>query len=101
MVVMIQTPYKFGDFMNGEWTDSHYSFTYHISEEDKKNGTIKIDPYFVSKEWALGKKDDSGVIFHILKTIARFGDKNSKDREIKAIYAQVKRLAELEGVVLD
>lgn len=84
-----------------EWTDKHYSFEYAIAEQDKKGGTIKIDPYFVSKQWQLGKKDDTGTIFHILKTIARFGDKNSKEREIKALYAQVKRLAELEGVDLD
>ena len=83
------------------WSDSHYSFKYCITEQDTENGNIKVDPYFVSKQWKLGQKDDTGTIFHILKTIARFGDKNSKEREIKALYAQVKRLAELEGVNLD
>ena len=83
------------------WTDAHYSFKYYITEQDTENGNIKIDPYFVSKQWQLGKKDDTGTIFHILKTIARFGDKNSKEREIKALYAQVVRLAELEGVALN
>lgn len=83
------------------WSDSHYSFKYCITEQDTENGDIKVDPYFVSKQWKLGQKDDTGTIFHILKTIARFGDKNSKEREINAIYAQVKRLAELEGVNLD
>lgn len=84
-----------------EWTDKHYSFEYALTKQDKNGGTIKVDPYFVSKQWQLGKKDDTGTIFHILKTIARFGDKNSKEREIKALYAQVKRLAELEGVDLN
>ena len=86
---------------NINWSDSHYSFKYYITEQDTENGNIKIDPYFVSKQWQLGKKDDTGTIFHILKTIARFGDKNSKEREIKALYAQVVRLAELEGVALN
>lgn len=84
-----------------EWSDSHYSFQYPLTSQDKQDGTIRVDPYFVSKQWKLGKKDDTGTIFHILKTIARFGDKNSKEREIKALYAQVVRLAELEGVTLN
>lgn len=84
-----------------EWSDQHYSFEYPIQQADKESGSIRVDPYFVSKQWQLGKKDDTGTIFHILKTIARFGDKNSKEREIKALYAQVKRLAELEGVDLN
>ena len=83
------------------WSDKHYSFEYFIQQSDKESGSIRVDPYFVSKQWRLGKKDDTGAIFHILKTIARFGDKNSKEREIKALYAQVKRLAELEGVDLN
>lgn len=83
------------------WSDKHYSFEYTISLQDVDRGSIRVDPYFVSKQWQLGKKDDTGTIFHILKTIARFGDKNSKEREIKALYAQVKRLAELEFVDLD
>lgn len=84
-----------------EWSDSHYSFQYTLTVRDEQDGMIRVDPYFVSKQWKLGKKDDTGAIFHILKTIARFGDKNSKEREIKALYAQVVRLAELEGVALN
>lgn len=87
--------------MESHWTDQHYSFQYTLTAQDKEVGTIKVDPYFVSKQWKLGKKDDTGAIFHILKTIARFGDKNSNEREIKALYAQVVRLAELEGVALN
>jgi ribosomal protein S21 len=69
----------------------HYNFDY--------NG-LKVDPYFVSNVWKLGSKDDSGVLFHILKTIARFGEKNPIEREIKAMNASIKRLAELYNVQL-
>ena len=87
-----------------DWTDKHYDFTYKhpVSESDAVLGyvNIKLDPYMVSKEWDLGGKDASGILFHITKTCARFGTKNSKAREIKALYAQVLRLAELNGVEL-
>lgn len=78
------------------WSDKHYDFNHTSANGD----VVKVDPYFVSNQWKLGEKDNSGVLFHILKTIARFGDKNPREREIKAIYAQIKRLAELEGVKL-
>ena len=81
--------------------DAHYSFNYVITENDRKKGVIKVDPYFVAKQYNLGAKDPSGVIWHIFKTCARFGEKNDKAREITAIYKSIKRLAELEGVKLD
>jgi len=84
-----------------EWTDKHYDNKYQLSEEDIKNGFINLDVYFVSKQWRIGSRDESGALWHCLKTIARFGDKNSKEREIKALYAQIKCLAKLEGVDLD
>lgn len=84
-----------------EWTDKHYSFSYHLTELDFERGYIKIDPYFVAKQWKIGSKDDSGALWHCFKTIARFGEKNNREREIKALYAQIKRLAELEGVSLE
>jgi len=83
------------------WTDKHYNFDYTLTEQDVKLGKIKIDPYFVSNIWKLGEKDNSGILFHNLKTIARFGDKNSIEREIKALYNQVKRLAELNNIDLE
>ena len=83
-----------------KYSTSHYDFEYALTEEDIKNEKIKIDPYFVSKTWKLGEKDQSGVIFHCLKTIARFGVKNDRGREVKALYFQIKRLAELEGIDL-
>jgi len=78
-----------------EWSDKHYNFIYKLTEEDIKNKEIKIDPYFVSKEWKLGSKDETGILFHILKTIARFGLKNTIEREIDAILAQATRLKQL------
>jgi hypothetical protein len=81
--------------------DSHYDFFYDLKPHEAEFLQIKTDPYFVSKQWRVGERDPSGALFHILKTIARFGDKNPKEREIKAIYLQIKRLAELEGVELE
>ncbi len=81
--------------------DSHYDFTYELTGKDIGTDHIKVDPYFVAKQWCLGGKDNTGVLFHILKTIARYGDKNSKSREIKALYLQIKRLAELENITLE
>ncbi len=81
--------------------DSHYGFFYKLTEDDIEKGSIKIDPYFVASQWNFAKNDPSGVIFHIFKTCARFGEKNSVEREIKAVYKSIKRLAELQGVNLD
>jgi len=81
--------------------DSHYDFFYELTPFEAEFLQLKIDPYFVSKQWRVGERDPSGALFHILKTIARFGDKNPKEREIKAIYLQIKRLAELEGIELE
>ena len=83
-----------------DWTDKHYDAFYHLTPKDIENGFVKVDPYFVARIWQLGKKDDSGVLFHNLKNISRYGEKNSKEREIRALYAQIKRLAELEEIEL-
>ena len=84
----------------GNKIDSHYNFTYTITEQDISAGILKLDPYFVAQQWKLGSKDDSGVLFHCLKTICRFGDKNSREREINALHKSIVRLAQLEGVEL-
>lgn len=84
-----------------QWTDKHYDFTYTLSEKDIEQGGIKIDPYFISKQWKVGSKDDSGALFHCLKTIARFGHKNDIEREVKALHAQVLGVARSFGVELD
>ena len=81
-----------------EWTDKHYDFTYELTEDDVSKGSLKIDPYFVAKQWKTGSKDDSGALFHVLKTVARFGDKNDVDREVKALHAQVLGVARSFGV---
>jgi len=78
----------------------HYNFFYTLTEDDVEAGCLKLDPYFVSQQWKLGKKDDTGVLFHCLKTLARYGDKNDVEREIKALNAQVRRLAELHNIKL-
>tara|TARA_R110000850_G_scaffold107837_1_gene219633 strand:- start:524 stop:850 length:327 start_codon:yes stop_codon:yes gene_type:complete len=87
-----------------DWSDAHYNFNYKhpVTRGDSDVGfvEIKLDPYFVAKEWGVGSKDDSGVLIHNLKTIARFGTKNSVEREIKALYAQTLRMAEIYGVEL-
>jgi len=82
------------------WTAKHYDNYYQLTEQDIEAGKIKVDAYFVSNMWKLGEKDNTGVLFHNLKTIARFGDKNDIEREIRALYNQTKRLAELHGVKL-
>ena len=83
-----------------DWTDKHYSFMYKLTEKDIEKGEVKIDPYFVNELWKLNEKDSTGIIFHNLKTIARWTDKNSEEREIRALYGQIKRLAEMRGIEL-
>lgn len=85
---------------NDEFSDKHYNFKYKLSEKDVEAGFIKIDPYFITKEWKLNSKDDTGILFHCLKTLCRFGEKNSIEREIKALNAQIIRLAEINDVKL-
>lgn len=84
-----------------DYSTQHYDFTYTLTESDIKAGFIKLDPYFVSNQWKVGSRDNSGALFHSLKTIARFGDKNSIDREIKALYNQAKSMARIHGVNLE
>lgn len=83
------------------WSDKHYNFDYQLTEADIKAGKVKIDPYFVANAWKLGKKDNTGILFHNLKTIARFGAKNSIEREVKGLYNQTKRLAALLNIDLE
>lgn len=81
--------------------DQHYNFFYYLTPEDLDKEYIKIDPYFVASQWNFNKNDPSGAIFHLFKTCARYGMKNTKAREIEAMYKTIKRLAELEGIQLD
>lgn len=83
------------------WSASHYDFNYQLTEDDIARGSIKLDPMFVSHQWQLGKKDPSCIIYHQVKTCARFGEKNTIERECLALYKQAKRLCELNGVDVD
>lgn len=83
-----------------QWTDKHYDLNYTLTDKDIEAGKIRVDAYFVAKVWKTGSKDDSGALWHCLKTIARFGDKNDVEREVKALYAQVLGVARSFGVEL-
>lgn len=95
------TPCKDTSTIKSEWTASHYDNYYQLTPKDIEAGKVKIDAYFVNKLWKLNQKDDTGGLFHSLKTIARFGEKNPIERELKALYNQTKRMAELYGVELE
>lgn len=82
------------------YTTDHYDLYYTLTENDIKAGKIKVDAYWVAKQWKTGSRDDSGALWHSLKTIARFGEKNDKAREIKALYNQAKALARIYDVEL-
>ena len=82
------------------YTTDHYNLYYTLTEKDIEAGKIKVDAYWVAKQWKTGSRDDSGALWHSLKTIARFGEKNDKAREIKALYNQAKALARIYDVEL-
>lgn len=82
------------------YTTDHYNLYYTLTEKDIEAGKIKVDAYWVAKQWKTGSRDDSGALWHSLKTIARFGEKNDKSREIKALYNQAKALARIYDVEL-
>lgn len=84
-----------------EYSLKHYDNFYHLTEQDIKEGKIRVDAYWVAKQWRTGSRDDSGALWHSLKTIARFGEKNSVEREIKALYNQARALARIYGVTLE
>lgn len=82
------------------YTTDHYNMYYTLTENDIEAGKIKVDAYWVAKQWKTGSRDDSGALWHSLKTIARFGEKNDKAREIKALYNQAIALARIYDVEL-
>ena len=86
---------------HNEWTAKHYDCFYTLTEDDIKAGKVKVDSYFVNMMWGINDADKTGAGFHCLKTLNRLvKNKNSKEREIQALYGQVKRWAQLEGVKL-
>ena len=98
-MVLLNT--KEGDTnVKDSYTTDHYNLYYTLTENDIEAGKIKVDAYWVAKQWKTGSRDDSGALWHSLKTIARFGEKNDKAREIKALYNQAKALARIYDVEL-
>lgn len=78
----------------------HYDmFTLELTPEQIVAGNVRVDPYQVASTWKLGEKDSSGCLFHMLKTIARFGVKegNNTSREIASLEATLKRFKELQA----
>lgn len=75
---------------------SHYDrFEYKLTKKDIEQGSIRIDPYFVSSVWKLGARDKTGGLFHILKTLARTKEGNSIVRELESIKATIIRVIEV------
>lgn len=89
-----------GESKEDSYSLNHYNMYYTLTEKDIEAGEIKVDAYWVAKQWKTGSRDDSGALWHSLKTIARFGEKNDKAREIKALYNQAKALARIYDVEL-
>jgi len=81
--------------------DAHYSLDYLLQDDEVEKRYIRMDPYRVAKTWRLSQRDSTGGLFHILKTLARNKAGNTMEREIKAIYKTIKRVAEIEGVNLN
>ena len=55
----------------------------------------RIDPMWVYYKFQLHKLDETGALFHVLKTVLRFGKKNSIKRELQAIIASAQRALDL------
>lgn len=79
----------------------HYdAFAVELEHEECESGFVRLDPYRVAKEWDIGGKDPSGCLFHMLKTIARFGVKegNNIEREVASLQATLTRFKQLQGM---
>ena len=81
-----------------KWSSSHYDSKIKLTKADIKNGSVRVDAYAVYRANEIHKQDKSGVLFHLLKTILRFGVKNTVEREVLAIVNQSLRLAREEGI---
>lgn len=82
------------------WSGEHYDKYYYLTPEDIVEGKIRLDAYTVAKVWKIGSKDDSGALFHTFKLFPRWGEKNTVEREIVALYKQAKALARVYNVNL-
>ncbi len=77
--------------MKSEFSTSHYDNYHVLSQEEISNGRVRVDAYMVSRACKFGERDHgSGILFHMLKTLLRMGNKasNSLQREVDAIKAQ-------------
>ena len=85
---------------NKDCKTSHYDVTYHLRRDDTLTGQVVLDPYAVAKIWKLGERDPSGCLFHILKTVARLGQKegNTLEREIQSIELTLQRYREVRKI---
>lgn len=84
------------------WTDKHYDNYYTLTEEDIEAGKIRLDAYTVNRAWKINSWDDTGAAFHLLKTLPRIAnEKNDLERELTALYKQVKCLCKLHNVEVD
>lgn len=61
-------------------------------------GGERLDPMYIYHKYKLHEKDETGALYHILKTVLRFGHKNSNKREYQAIIATATRALELTEV---
>lgn len=88
-----------GNLKETDWSDKHYDCKYELKDKDIKRGFIKIDPYLVDKVWRTSVLGGM-PLGHILKTLARWGQKNTIERETKAVAAQIFGYAELHDIDL-
>ena len=84
------------------WTDKHYDNYYTLTEEEIEAGKIRLDAYTVNRTWKINSWDDTGAAFHLLKTLPRIAnEKNDLERELTALYKQVKCLCKLHNVEVE
>jgi len=84
------------------WTDKHYDNYYTLTEDDIEAGKIRLDAYTVNRAWKINAWDDTGAAFHLLKTLPRIAnEKNDLERELTALYKQVKCLCKLHNVEVE
>jgi hypothetical protein len=84
-----------------EWTANHYDVNYTLSEKEIEQGFIRLDTYKVNKAWGINAVDPTGAGFHCLKTLNRIPrQKNTLERELRALIGQVKCWANEEAIDL-
>lgn len=96
-----RVPVKFKGGDSSKWTASHYDNYYTLTEEDIEAGKVRLDAYTVNRAWKCNSIDDTGALFHVLKTVNRAANsKNPFEREVVAMYKQVLCLAKMHNIEL-